>query len=46
MGTRPTVSLSDLMKVKEYFVIGGACTSGIVNDALIEDDEEKAKDII
>ena len=46
MGTRPTVSLSDLMKVKEYFVIGGACTSGIVNDALIEGDEEKAKKLI
>lgn len=46
LGTRPTVALSDLLKVKEHFIIGGACTSGIVNDALIEGDLEKANKLI
>lgn len=46
MGTRPTVSLSSLEKVKQHFIIGGACTSGLVNDALIHKDNATAEKMI
>ena len=43
MGVRPCVLLSSLQKVKEHFIIGGACSFGLVTDALIENDLQRAE---
>ena len=43
LGTRPCVFLNSLKKVKEYFIIGGACSFGLVTDALIEKDLARAE---